>query len=96
MLISATTTFFNQTIFDTTKALWTDDTVTPDMLANSKIFRQVQSRAFNPTYTFTSTAEQFSLGEVAAPVIAFGDLDSGEVSRALVEYFFGTSSFTYF
>ena len=33
--------------------------------------------------------EQFSLGELAAPIIAFGDSDKGTADRALVEYFFG-------
>lgn len=59
------------------------------MLANGKIFRQVISRADNPEYTFTSTTEAFSLGEVAAPIIVFGDHPSATVDRALVEYFFG-------
>jgi hypothetical protein len=58
------------------------------MLANSKIARQINSKAFNPQYKFTSKTEQFSLGEVAAPVIAFGNSTSGEVNRTLVEYFF--------
>lgn len=61
------------------------------MLANSKLARQIDSRAFNPTYTFTSTMEQFSIGEVVAPIVAFGDLDTGTVERALVEYFFRES-----
>jgi hypothetical protein len=59
------------------------------MLANSKLFRQLESRALNPEYKFTAETEEFSLGEVAAPVIAFGSLESGEVSRTLVTYFFG-------
>jgi hypothetical protein len=33
--------------------------------------------------------EQFSLGELAAPIIAFGDSEAGTADRALVEYFFG-------
>lgn len=33
--------------------------------------------------------EEFSLGEVAAPVVAFGDRLTGKVNRSLVEYFFG-------
>jgi hypothetical protein len=64
--------------------------LTAQMLANSKIARQVTSRAYNPNYTFTAKTEQFSLGEVAAPVIVFGDIPSGTVNRTLVEYFFGT------
>jgi hypothetical protein len=59
------------------------------MLANGKIFRQLQSKASNPNYKFTPTTEQFSLGEVAAPIIVFGDLQSATVNRTLVEYIFG-------
>ncbi|CAG8941389.1 unnamed protein product [Penicillium salamii] len=79
---------FNETIFNETKAYWTSETLTPAMLANSKIARQINSKAYNPNYKFTSKTEQFSLGEVAAPVIAFGNTQSGEVNRTLVEYFF--------
>jgi hypothetical protein len=60
------------------------------MLANSKLFRQLESRALNPEYKFTAKMDEFSLGEVAAPIIAFGSLETGEVSRTLVAYFFGT------
>lgn len=59
------------------------------MLANSKLARQIESRAFNPTYKFTSEMEDFSIGEVAAPIIAFGDVETGTVDRDLVKYFFG-------
>lgn len=59
------------------------------MLANSKVARQLTSKAFNPTYVFTTLTEEFSLGEVIAPIIAFGDLVSYKVNRTLVEYFFG-------
>jgi len=58
------------------------------MIANSKLARQIDSRAFNPNYTFTTTTEAFSLGEMAAPFIAFGDLDKVTVDRELVTYFF--------
>lgn len=61
------------------------------MLANSKIARQIESKAFNPEYVFTSETEDFSLGEVAAPIVAFGSFEDGTVERDLVEYFFGKS-----
>ncbi|THW56197.1 Cloroperoxidase [Aureobasidium pullulans] len=48
----------------------------------------IESRAFNPNYTFTANNEQFSLGEVAAPFIAFGNTTSVTVPRDLVLYFF--------
>jgi len=82
---------FNSTIFAKTKAYWTKPILDATMLANGKLVRQIQSRASNPNYTFTSSMEEFSLGEVAAPVIAFGDIEHGRVNRSLVEYFFGTS-----
>lgn len=80
---------FNSTIFAKTKAYWTQPILDAAMLANGKLARQIQSRASNPNYTFTSSMEEFSLGEVAAPVIAFGDIQAGRVNRSLVEYFFG-------
>ncbi|WYZ43363.1 hypothetical protein EsH8_VI_001062 [Colletotrichum jinshuiense] len=79
---------FNQTIFDESRAYWTKDILDADQLANSKVARQINSKAFNPDYTFTATVENFSLGEIAAPIIAFGDMDAGTVNKTLVEYFF--------
>lgn len=80
---------FNQTVFDTSKGWWTDETVTAEQLAHSKIFRQLVSRASNPDYTFSASTEEFSLGEVAAPIIVFGDTKAGTVAKELVVYFFG-------
>ncbi|GKT70635.1 sterigmatocystin biosynthesis peroxidase stcc protein [Colletotrichum tofieldiae] len=79
---------FNQTIFDESRAYWTKDVLDADQLANSKIARQINSKAFNPNYTFTASVENFSLGEIAAPIIAFGDISAGTVNKTLVEYFF--------
>lgn len=81
---------FNPSVFASSKAFWTSPVLSAQMLANSKLARQIDSRAYNPTYTFTSMMEQFSLGELAAPIIAFGNLTEGTADRALVEYFFGT------
>jgi len=80
---------FNQTVFDVSRKWWTDETVTAKQLAHSKIFRQLESRATNPNYTFGASTEEFSLGEVAAPIIVFGDLTTATVRRDLMEYFFG-------
>ncbi|KAI4858959.1 Cloroperoxidase [Hypoxylon rubiginosum] len=79
---------FNETIFDETRVYWTGPVLDANMLANGKVARQLNSKAFNPKYTFTSTMEQFSLGEVIAPIVAFGDLEAATVNRTLVEYFF--------
>lgn len=83
---------FNQTVFDTSKVYWTEPILTAEMLANSKLYRQIESRASNPNYTFTQSTEAFSLGEVAAPIIVFGDHGSATVNKTLVEYFFGKST----
>ncbi|KAF5009139.1 hypothetical protein FDECE_4629 [Fusarium decemcellulare] len=79
---------FNQKVFDTTKAYWTAETVDTKMLANGKLFRQIQSRSTNPNYTFTSRTDTFSMGELAAPVLVFGDKATATVPRNLMEYFF--------
>lgn len=79
---------FNQTVFDQTRRYWPEPVITTTHMANAKIARQVESKAFNPQYRFTDTVEHFSLGEMAAPFIAFGDLERAEVNRTLVEYFF--------
>ena len=79
---------FNQTIFDTSKAFWTTETLTPEQIANSKIFRQVISRSSNPNYTFTAHTEPFSLGEMAAPFLIFGDIEKATAPRDMVVYFF--------
>ncbi|KAF7539525.1 heme-thiolate peroxidase [Neopestalotiopsis clavispora] len=79
---------FNQTIFDMTRVYWTNEVLTAQMLADGKLTRQITSRSQNPNYTFTETTEHFSLGEVAAPIIVFGDMTAGTVNRTWVEYFF--------
>jgi hypothetical protein len=80
---------FNETVYKQSRQWWTDEIVTVNQLAHSKIFRQIESRAQNPNYTFSATTEEFSIGEVAAPIIVFGNMASGTVQRSLVEYFFG-------
>ncbi|KAF2189849.1 Cloroperoxidase [Zopfia rhizophila CBS 207.26] len=79
---------FNQTIFDETRQYWTAGILDAKQLANGKLARQITSRAYNPNYTFTATTEEFILGEVAAPIIVFGDMQAGTVNKSLVEYFF--------
>ncbi|ESZ93716.1 hypothetical protein SBOR_5901 [Sclerotinia borealis F-4128] len=76
---------FNQTIFDTTKAYWPSETLTAQHLIDGKMFRQIVSRSTNPNYTFSATTQQFSLGEMAAPIVAFGDKYVVTANRTLVE-----------
>ncbi|KAI0175279.1 Chloroperoxidase [Pestalotiopsis sp. NC0098] len=79
---------FNQTVFDISKKYWTTEMLSAQQLANTKIFRQVESRSANPNYTFTAHTEPFSLGEMAAPLIVFGDMETALANRTFVEYFF--------
>ena len=60
------------------------------MVANCKLARQVESKAFNFNYTFPIKANEAALFEAAAPFLAFGDV-AGTASRDFVEYFFGES-----
>ncbi|KAK7730358.1 hypothetical protein SLS53_009058 [Cytospora paraplurivora] len=85
---------FNETVFETTIKYWPDEVLDANHLAMGKVFRQVESKAFNPTYRFTETTEAFSVGEVLAPIAAFGDVDAVKVNRTLVEYFFREPSQT--
>lgn len=79
---------FHPSTFAQTRSFWTAETVTAQMFANSKLARMIDSWAFNPEYTFTASNEDFSSGELASPVIAFGDIEADTVSRSSVEYFF--------
>lgn len=80
---------FSPAIFSQTTKYWNKEILTVEMLANSKLARMIESRAFNPTYTFTSVNEEFSLGEVAAPILVFGDTEAMTVERKVVASFFG-------
>lgn len=80
---------FNQTKFDQTRRYWPEPVINITHMANAKIARQVESKSFNPEYRFTEQVEHFSLGEMAGPFVAFGDLENATVDRLLVEYFFG-------
>jgi hypothetical protein len=59
------------------------------MLANGKVARQLASKAFNPNYNFTKSVENFSVGEMAAPILTLGDIPSGTVNRSFAIYLFG-------
>jgi hypothetical protein len=80
---------FNQEVFDTTKQFWVNETLDANQLANGKVYRQLISRSTNPNYRFTATIDQFSVGEVAAPLIVFGDHETATVKRELIVYMIG-------
>ncbi|KAL4789164.1 Peroxidase, family 2-domain-containing protein [Aspergillus venezuelensis] len=79
---------FSSSVFAETKKYFPNAIVTLQNLANAKLARQVHSKAFNPTYTYTETTESTSYNEMGFPVIAFGDMEKGTVNRDYVEYFF--------
>lgn len=82
---------FNQGVFDRTKEYWRDSIITAEDIGNSKLARMLESKATNPEYRFTNTTEAFSIGEMLAPFVAFGDPETVTVARHLVVYFFGKS-----
>ncbi|KAL4869877.1 hypothetical protein BDV12DRAFT_184841 [Aspergillus spectabilis] len=79
---------FSPSVFAQTRKYWTGSTVTAAMLANSKVARQLDSKAFNPEYSYTETVDQTSLSEVGGPILVFGDVEKGTVDREVMEYFF--------
>lgn len=85
---------FNETIFEESIRYWPNEMLDANALAMAKVGRQVSSKAFNPTYRFTSSVENFSIGELLAPIVAFGDRATSTVNRTLVEYFFRKPHFT--
>lgn len=82
-------------MFNTVTPYWTGEVLTADMLANGKVARQLASKAGNPEYRFTEGVEHFSLGELAAPILMFGDIPAATVRRDLVLYFFRKSDMWY-
>ncbi|RAL58542.1 hypothetical protein DID88_003990 [Monilinia fructigena] len=75
---------FDKKIFKTSKAWWPNDTITGQQFIDAKLYRQIVSRNTNPTYSFSSTVEAFSIGELVAPVVAFGDKHEITANRSLV------------
>lgn len=82
---------FNYSVFAESTKYWTGPIMDRDMMANSKIARQLQSKASNPGYRFTNSTENFSIGEILAPFVAFGDRQAVTVENRLVDYFFRAS-----
>ncbi|KAF2221152.1 Chloroperoxidase [Elsinoe ampelina] len=79
---------FDAGIYRQTKRYFTKPVLDRFHLANARMSRMLDSKAFNPTYTFTNVTEGFSVGELLAPVVAFGDKRAVTTPRNLVNYFF--------
>ncbi|CAG8948990.1 hypothetical protein HYFRA_00002118 [Hymenoscyphus fraxineus] len=75
---------FDPMIFAQSAMYFTDKVMTPVHMANAKIQRQLTSKATNPEYRFTDHIENFSLGEIAAPFLVFGDIKARTVDRDTV------------
>lgn len=52
--------------------------------------RQLNMKAFNPEYIFTTASQSVTFGEMAAPFLVFGDIPSGTVRKDLVVSWIGT------
>ncbi|KAF2736484.1 Cloroperoxidase [Polyplosphaeria fusca] len=79
---------FNQTVFDKTRAFFTDEIITVQMAANARKAAIDNSNATNPEFSLSEQGEGFSLGESVAYIIALGDAATHNVRRDLVEYLF--------
>ncbi|KAG8628359.1 hypothetical protein KVT40_004232 [Elsinoe batatas] len=86
---------FNETIFEGSKAFWVTDLIDRQQMANSRLYRQVLSKAYNPTYLFDAKTEGLSLGEGASAFLAFGDLDNITVRKDWTEYLFRNERLPY-
>jgi hypothetical protein len=79
MIFSGNNHIFNEIAYNASRRWWTEGTVTA---------KQLERRASNPNYTLSASTEEFSLGEVSAPIIVFGDMTAGTVDRTLMQYLF--------
>jgi len=81
---------FNSTIYDQTRAYWTDDLIDIQMAANARLARMIDSVKYNPKFALSELAADFSAGEGAGYMLVFGNKTEKTARRDLVEYFFGT------
>ena len=80
---------FNSTIYDQTRAYWTDDLIDIQMAANARLARMIDSVKYNPKFALSELAADFSAGEGAGYMLVFGNKTEKTARRDLVEYFFG-------
>lgn len=80
---------FNSTIYDQSRAYWTDELIDIQMAANARLARMVDSVKYNPKFTLSELAADFSAGEGAGYMLVFGNKTEKKARRDLVEYFFG-------
>jgi len=80
---------FNSSIYDQTRAYWTDDLIDIQMAANARLARMIDSVKYNPKFALSELAADFSAGEGAGYMLVFGNKTEKTARRDLVEYFFG-------
>ena len=59
------------------------------MAANARMARLQTSLQTNPDFTLTEIGNGFDAGESAAYIAILGDIETGEVPRDRLVYFFG-------
>lgn len=80
---------FNSTIFGQTQTYWTGELIDIQMAANARLARMIDSVKYNRKFALSNLAADFSAGENAGYMLAFGNKTEKTVRRDLVEYFFG-------
>ncbi|PNS20049.1 Nucleoporin nup184 [Sphaceloma murrayae] len=81
-------TNFNERVWESTLQYLNTEILTMPMLGNARTARKLHSKAFNPTYRFTPTAEQFSGGEVVTFPLVFGNIEQETINRTQLDFFF--------
>ncbi|CAN9436538.1 unnamed protein product [Alternaria alternata] len=79
---------FNATVYNQTRAYWTDEKITIQMAANARLARMIDSVKYNPRFALSDLAADFSAGEGAGYMLVFGNKTEKTASRDFVEYFF--------
>lgn len=84
---------FNASVFAKTKATWAGlENLDINASATGRALQIRNSMATNPQFKLSALAWAFLVGESAAPLMVFGDANTGVAPRAAIEFFFGTSS----
>ncbi|KAF2728272.1 Cloroperoxidase [Polyplosphaeria fusca] len=86
---------FNPQKYAMTRQYWTEAMVKPIHMANARIQADVNSKAFNPEYNFTSERQLQAAAEPAAPLLVLGDRKTGYTDRRFVEMFFEQEKLPY-
>ncbi|CAN8104492.1 unnamed protein product [Discula destructiva] len=84
---------FNQTVFDQTLTVWTEDTINITTAAAGRALQIRNSQATNPEYGLSLLAQGFTTGETIAPILVFGDKTTGVAPKDPIVYWFENEQF---